>query len=87
MDLVSGEFYRTGPGYIYVTCNSIEQELNDAADWMLRYAEKFSGKVLTNFDEQMPQLADAPLSYQKLVARTYDTQVINLYGGEVVAAQ
>ena len=80
-----GELGNTGPGYIYVTCNSIDKELEDAADWMTRYAAKFSGEILTNFDEQMPRLAGAPLSYQKLVTKTYDTHVINMYGGELVA--
>jgi hypothetical protein len=80
-----GELHQLGPGYIYVTCNSIDTELKDAADWMARYAAKFSGKILTNFDEQMPRLADAPLSYQRLVTRTHDRQVINLYGGELIA--
>jgi hypothetical protein len=54
-------------------------------EWMETYADKFSGRIITNFDEQRPILASAPLSYQRLVAKTYDRQVINLYGGKLIA--
>jgi hypothetical protein len=38
------------------------------------------GRVITNFDERRPLLSDAPLSYQRLVEKTYERTIIeNLY--------
>jgi hypothetical protein len=54
------------------------------ADWVSAYATKYNGRVITNFDEQCPQLSDAPLSYQRLVTKTYDRTVIHKYAGDVV---
>lgn len=59
-------------GYSFASCRSSQAELDDAAAWMNLYAAKHGCKVLTNFDETRPTLADAPLSYQRLVARDYD---------------
>jgi hypothetical protein len=63
--------------YSFVHCTpSSSIELDDAADWMTRYAAKHKGRVITNFDEMYPTLADAPLSYQRLVRGEYDATYI-----------
>ena len=51
-----------------------------------KYAAKHSGRIITNFDEQRPMLSNAPLSYQKLVAKTYDKAVFNHYSGNIKSA-
>ena len=66
--------------YTFVQCIAgADSELDAAGEWITKYAEKFSGRIITNFDEQRPMLSNAPLSYQKLVARTYDKAVFNHY--------
>jgi len=73
-------------GYTFVQCTArSDPELDDAADWITKYAEKHSGTVITNFDEQRPALANAPLSYQRLVAKTFDRVVIEQFAGPVIA--
>lgn len=63
--------------YSFIHCDfSSSLDLNYAAEWMTRYADKHNGKVITNFDEICPILADAPLSYQRLVIGEYDTTYI-----------
>jgi hypothetical protein len=65
------------PRYTFVHCQAdSDRELDDAIDWIESYAAKYKGQVVTNFDEQRPNLADAPLSYQRLVTRTHDHVVI-----------
>ena len=58
---------------------------------MGEYSSIHLGSIITNFDEQRPLLAGAPLSYQRLVARTYERQVVNQYvsqyGGTIIAEQ
>jgi archaellum component FlaC len=72
--------------YTFVQCPAGEDaQLDGAAEWIEKYAEKHSGRVITNFDEQRPLMADAPLSYQKLVARTYDRTVIEHFSGTIRA--
>ena len=64
-------------GYTFVHCVAGEEmELDGAAEWIEKYATKHDGRVVTNFDEQRPILADAPLSYQRLVAKTHERTVI-----------
>jgi hypothetical protein len=75
----------SGFGYTFVQSGSDARQLDSAADWIERYAEKHGGKVVTNFDECSPVLADAPLSYQRLVARTYDRVIINNFRLEQLA--
>ena len=43
--------------------------------------------MITNFDERRPLLADAPLSYQRLVNGTYDRLIIEhlTYNGNKLA--
>jgi hypothetical protein len=68
--------------YTFVHCAAgHDSELDAAADWIEKYATLHGGRVITNFDEQRPVLADAPLSYQHLVARTYDRSVLNRLAG------
>lgn len=70
--------------YTFVQCAAgNDSELDAAGEWIGKYAEKYSGRVITNFDEQRPVLADAPLSYQKLVAGTYDRTVIQQFSGDI----
>jgi hypothetical protein len=57
-------------GYTFASCSPAPGELDAAAEWMSLYVAKHQGKIVTNFDETFPTLADAPLSYQRLVART-----------------
>lgn len=67
-----GEF-----GYTFVQCAAgSDHELDGAAVWVEKYATKHGGRIITNFDEQRPILADAPLSYQRLVKKTYDRTII-----------
>ena len=70
--------------YTFVQCAAgADSELDAAGDWIGKYAEKHEGRVITNFDEQRPLLADAPLSYQRLVTKTYDRTVIKHFGGTI----
>lgn len=63
--------------YTFVHCaEGQETEYDAAADWIEKYAKKHDGRVVTNFDEQRPMFADAPLSYQRLVTKTYERAVI-----------
>lgn len=74
--------------YTFVQCIAgADSELDAAGEWITKYAEKFSGRIITNFDEQRPMLSNAPLSYQKLVARTYDKAVFNHYSWEIKSAR
>jgi hypothetical protein len=73
------------PRYTFVQCAlGDDSELDAAAEWIEKYAKKYAGRVITNFDEQRPLLADAPLSYQRLVSKTYDRTVIKHFAGTVV---
>jgi hypothetical protein len=71
--------------YTFVQCLAgADTELDEAGDWIEKYARKYAGRVITNFDEQRPFLADAPLSYQRLVAKTYDKTVIERFTGTIL---
>ena len=73
-----------GVQYTFVQCPAdSDSELAKATGWIERYVEKYEGHVITNFDEQCPILADAPLSYQRLVARTYDRTIIQQFSGSI----
>jgi hypothetical protein len=70
--------------YTFVQCaTGSDSELDSAVNWIEKYATKYGGRVITNFDEQRPILADAPLSYQRLVAKTYDRTVIEHFAGTI----
>ena len=72
--------------YAFAYCKAgPDAELDAAVDWIERYASRYAGRVITNFDEQRPVLADAPLSYQRLVAKTYDRAVIERFSGTMLA--
>jgi len=66
----------------FVNCGISEPKR--AVDWLERYAKKFDGRIVTNFDQQEPTFADAPLSYQRLVAKTYDRMIIQ-HNGAITA--
>jgi hypothetical protein len=71
--------------FTFAQCHASDSEIDLTVEWMEHYADRFSGRIITNFDEQRPILAAAPLSYQRLVTKTYDRAVINHYGGTVIA--
>ncbi len=74
--------------YTFVQCVAgPDSELDAAVDWIEKYTTKYAGRVITNFDEQRPVLADAPLSYQRLVAKTYDRTVIKHFAGTILAGR
>ena len=76
-----------GMRYTFVQCAADGDTTTDiAAAWLERYATKHGGRVITNFDEQRPIMADAPLSYQRLVRKTYDRTIIehlHMNGGKL----
>jgi hypothetical protein len=73
------------PGYTFVQCSAgADADLDRAASWMELYTSRYSGQIITNFDEQRPILADAPLSYQRLVAKTYDKTIVQRFTGTMV---
>jgi hypothetical protein len=78
--------YRYGrAGYAFVQCIAgSDPELNTATDWIERYVDKHRGQVITNFDQQRPILAGAPLSYQRLVDNSYDRSIVKGYAGNIL---
>ncbi len=71
--------------YTFVQCAAgSDSELDNATEWIEKYSTKHSGRIITNFDEQRPILTDAPLSYQRLVNKTYDKSVIQQFTGTLV---
>ena len=63
--------------YTFVQCPAGgDNVVDEAAAWLERYATKHNGRVITNFDEQRPTLANSPLSYQRLVAKNFDRTII-----------
>ncbi len=72
--------------YTFVQCAAgADSELDAAIDWIGKYVRKYDGRVITNFDEQRPVLAEAPLSYQRLVDKTYDRTIIERFHGTIRA--
>jgi hypothetical protein len=64
-------------GYTFVHCDGgSKEQLDVAAHWVERYATKHEGRIITNYDQLSPILSDAPLSYQRLVKKTYDRTII-----------
>ena len=71
--------------YSFVQCAAgSDSELDEATEWIEKYSTKHSGHIITNFDEQRPILADAPLSYQRLVNNTYDKSALRKFTGMMV---
>ena len=71
--------------YSFVQCAAgSDSEIDHATEWIQKYSAKHSGRLITNFDEQRPLLSDAPLSYQKLVNKTYDKNIIKQFIGPTV---
>jgi hypothetical protein len=74
--------------YSFVQCAAgSDSELDHATQWIEKYSSKHSGHIITNFDEQRPILADAPLSYQRLVDKTYDKSFIKEFTGTMVVTE
>lgn len=73
-------WYNRTPGFTFVHCPAGDDKtVLRAAAWMEKYAARYHGTVLTNFDEQLPRVANAPLSYQRLVTNSFDHKVIRQY--------
>ena len=71
--------------YSFVQCvDGSDSELDKAGYWFNLYSKKYEGEIITNFDEQRPLLADAPLSYQRLVNKTYDRETIKKFTNPIV---
>jgi hypothetical protein len=71
--------------YSFVQCPAgNDTALAEATEWIEKYSSKHDGRVITNFDEQRPILADAPLSYQRLVKKTYDKGVLSEFTGATI---
>ena len=52
----------------FVNCSIKEDsQISEAANWILDYVERYSGEVLTNFDQQQPQFRNAPFALEKLM--------------------
>jgi hypothetical protein len=63
--------------YTFVQCPADGDRSTDyAATWLEAYVAQHSGRVISNFDEQRPIMADVPLSYQRLVQKTFDRTII-----------
>jgi|GEM_PF-4463425 len=76
---------RERASYTFVHCSAdSDAELDSAGEWIDKYVTKYEGHVITNFDEQRPLFAEAPLSYQRLVAKTYDRTVIEQFYGTIL---
>jgi hypothetical protein len=71
--------------YAFVQCPAgSDSHLDGAAEWIEKYSAKHSGRIITNFDQQRPILANAPLSYQKLLSRTYDRTIVEKFTGTMI---
>jgi hypothetical protein len=82
------DFWQHFLNYTFVNCEAgSDAEIDAAVGWIEKYATKYAGRIITNFDEQRPVLADAPLSYQRLVAKTYDRTVIQRFTGPLLASR
>lgn len=82
---LNDDYHSDRTQYTFVHCEAGDDtELDAATEWIEKYATKYSGRIITNFDEQRPNLADAPLSYQRLVAKTYDRAVIEHFTGTMM---
>jgi hypothetical protein len=56
-------------------CNR-EADVSAIEESLSALARKLGGRILTNFDQITRAFADAPLSYQKLLAKKYDEQLL-----------
>jgi hypothetical protein len=83
--LFDSEDRHGSPQYSFVQCaDGFDAELDGAIEWFHIYSARYRGRIITNFDEQRPVLADAPLSYQRLVKKTYDRTVIEKFSGTMI---
>jgi hypothetical protein len=74
--ILKQQFDQRGFGYAFVHSVGPSGRLDGAADWIEAYAAEHGGRIVTNFDERSPILSNAPLSYQRLINRTYDRIII-----------
>lgn len=72
----------------YVTCRSDSlDELDRASEWVARYAHRYDGQVITNYDQQRPVFEDAPFSLQKVMngnIRGHDLRQFHIQQAEIV---
>jgi hypothetical protein len=63
--------------YTFVNCEAGSKEtLKAASAWIEKYVQLYFSRPITNYDELSPELADAPLSYQRLVSGNYERSIV-----------
>jgi hypothetical protein len=61
----------------YVTCSADSYGvIDEASAWLERYVRRYSGTIITNFDETRPTFRNAPFSLQKVMAGTIDVNSV-----------
>jgi hypothetical protein len=64
----------------YVTCKAdATHELSSAIEWLEWYADRYDGKIITNFDQQEPIFANAPFSLQNVMNGKLDAYALERY--------
>jgi len=72
--------------YTFAQCAAgSNSELDSLADWIEKYVKAYGGSIATNFDERRQTFINAPLSYQRLISKTYDRVVIEHFEGAISA--
>ena len=83
-----GDAFGHGAKYTFVKCVAGQDaDLDLAGEWIEEYARLHRGNVVTNFDERRPQPRDAPLSYQRLLDRSFESSIIERYRGNISLEQ
>lgn len=71
----------SGYKYTFLHCLATSRkDIGNAASWINEYARHYGGTALTNFDELLPFLSGAPLSYQRLLDGTFDRSAVRKLG-------
>lgn len=64
----------------YVTCRSDSfTEIDRAGEWLAGYVKRFSGRIITNYDQQRPAFEDAPFSLQNVMEGKLDPEELRLH--------
>jgi hypothetical protein len=64
--------------YVRCSANSLE-ELDQAANWLQWYSNRYDGEIITNFDQQRPLFADVPFSLQNIMGGRVDRNRLRRY--------
>lgn len=65
----------------YCRCEANSRaELERAADWLQRYAQKYNARIYTDYDEQLSFFEDAEFSLQRVMNDDYDIQDLSGFG-------